>query len=98
MRQGDPGRELFVLLKGTARVVRNGRTLRKLGKGDHFGEISLIDHRPRTASVIAETEAEIMGLSSKSFMTLLDSVPGLAKKAVLALCEYLREAQDGGKR
>lgn len=99
VRQGDPGRELLILLRGSARVIRNGRTVRKLVKGDHFGEISLIDQRPRSASVVAESEVEIMGLSSKSFMTLLDGVPGLAKKTVLALCDYLREAQGApGKR
>ena len=92
-RQGDPGREFYVILKGTAKVKQNNRSIGKLSKGDYFGEISLLDGRVRSASVIAETDVYLMGISSTSFKGLLDSVPGLAKKLVFALCDYLRNAE-----
>jgi CRP/FNR family transcriptional regulator/CRP/FNR family cyclic AMP-dependent transcriptional regulator len=92
-REGDPGREFYVILKGTARVKQKNRTIGKLSKGDYFGEISLLDGRVRSASVIADSDVYLMGISSTSFKQLLDSVPGLAKKLVFALCDYLRNAE-----
>jgi len=97
-RQGDPGREFYVILKGTAKVKQSGRTIATLSKGDHFGEISLIDSRTRTASVVAETDVNLMGVSSTSFKKLLDDVPGLSKKLVFALCDYVRKAEGNKPR
>jgi CRP-like cAMP-binding protein len=97
VREGDPGREFFVILEGQAKVARGGRTLRKLSRGDYFGEVSLLDGQRRTASVVAETELRLMGLNRKSFQALLDSVPGLSQKLLEALCHYVREAEKAHK-
>jgi CRP-like cAMP-binding protein len=56
VRQGDIGDSFYVVLTGQAKVVASGRTVNRLLPGDHFGEISLLDGGPRTASVVAETE------------------------------------------
>ena len=53
MEQGEVGREAFVIVSGNAVVRRNGRKLAELGAGEVVGELSLLDHGPRTASVIA---------------------------------------------
>jgi CRP-like cAMP-binding protein len=55
-RQGARGVEFFFIVEGKALVQKNGKAIRKLTSGDFFGEISLIDREPRTASVIAESD------------------------------------------
>src|SRR5688500_12008580 len=55
VREGGRTETLFVVLEGTARVERGGQTIAHRGPGEFFGEISMIDGRPRAASVIAET-------------------------------------------
>ena len=55
VKEGSQGHTLFVILEGTAKVVRRGRTIRRLGAREVFGDVAVLDHRPRTASVVAET-------------------------------------------
>src|SRR5437899_7493769 len=50
VKEGAAGQTLFVLLEGRAKVTRGGRTIRRLGPGDFFGEVAVMDGRPRTAS------------------------------------------------
>src|SRR4029450_5123593 len=58
-QEGKPGSSFYaVILDGTARVPRRGRTVRKLGPGDYFGELALLTGGPRTASVIAEASPD----------------------------------------
>ncbi len=61
--------------------------------GDFFGEISLIDREPRTATVIAETDMTLLIVHKTSFGQLLDTIPGLQKKMLVSLCKYLRRAE-----
>ena len=62
--QGQTGREAFVLLKGSATVRRNGKKVATLGPGSVVGELSLLDHGPRTASVVADTDCTMLVISS----------------------------------
>jgi CRP/FNR family cyclic AMP-dependent transcriptional regulator len=55
VREGGRTETLFVVLEGTARIVRDGRTIARRNPGEFFGEISMIDGRRRTASVVADT-------------------------------------------
>ncbi|NIN67969.1 MAG: Crp/Fnr family transcriptional regulator, partial [Anaerolineae bacterium] len=57
-----------------------------------FGELSLIDGKPRSATVIAEAPIVLLVIHTRSFGDLLDAIPGLQKKILLALCERLRSA------
>lgn len=75
VRQGDPGETLFVLLEGTARVVRSGRTLARLHSGDFFGEIAVFDKRPRTASVIAVSPVGCLVLHREDLRKMLADEP-----------------------
>lgn len=88
-REGDRGREFYILLEGQARVEKGGKVIGKLGKGDFFGEIAIIDGH-RSATVITETPVKALGMSSKSFDQLLDSAPEITKKLLYAVCAYLR--------
>ena len=89
--QGDVGREAFVIVEGKADVVRNGKTIAQLGPGDCVGELSLLDHGPRTASVIAATDLTVLVLGPREFNGVLDEVPTLTHKVLEALASRVRE-------
>lgn len=97
VRQGEPGDIFYVLVEGEAKVKdANGRTLSRLIPGDFFGEISLMDGGPRTATVVAETNMTALALSRKDFSALLRSEPkvtvGLLKHAAALLRRLERPA------
>ena len=92
--QGDEGVGFHMILSGKARVVVNGRTRDTLGPGKSFGELSVIDRGPRTATVVAETDVTTMSLSSWQFMPILDRNPSIARKIVLELTRRLRDERD----
>lgn len=89
--QGDTGREAFVILSGTASVRRNGRKIASLGMGDPFGEMALLDHGPRTASVVAESELHVFVLTARRFNAVLEEAPGLSRKLMASLASRVRE-------
>src|SRR5204862_4028763 len=59
-RQGEPGRECFVIADGRARATMRGRRSASMGPGDFFGEMSLLDQGPRSATVTAESDMELL--------------------------------------
>lgn len=93
-REGGLAREGFLILEGQARVERAGKRIARLGPGDFFGEMSLIDGKPRSASVTAETPMVLLVLDARSFGALLTDVPPLQKKVLTGLCERLRRADE----
>jgi CRP-like cAMP-binding protein len=78
IRQGEEGETLFVLLDGRAKVVKNGRTVRRVGPGDFVGEISVLNDRPRSASVVAEDEVRSLVLHREALEKLLAKEPKAA--------------------
>ncbi len=89
--QGDAGREAFVIIEGTATVKRNGRKVGVLGPGSSIGEMSLLDHGPRTATVTADTPMTVLVLSAREFGGVIEEVPGLAHKLLIELAKRVRE-------
>jgi CRP/FNR family transcriptional regulator, cyclic AMP receptor protein len=89
--QGDVGREAFIIVEGTADIVRNGTSIAKLGAGDCVGELALLDHGPRTTSVVAETPLTVLVLGPREFSGLLEEVPTLSRKIMEALASRVRE-------
>lgn len=89
--QGDAGREAFVVIEGTATVKRNNRKVATLGPGDAIGELSLLDHGPRTATVTADTDVTLLVLSAREFSGVLEDVPSLAHKLLGELAGQVRE-------
>lgn len=87
--QGSAGREFFVLVEGTADVRKGGRRVNTLGPGDFFGEISLIRHTPRTATVVATSPVRTLVITERSFRTLLEHQPGIQTKVMSALAARL---------
>ena len=87
------GGSVFVLLEGAARVVAGGRTVKRLGPGDVFGEMALLDGRPRSASVVAVTAIVAARLSRQSFLHLVRSDPVIALHVMEMLATRLRDCQ-----
>ena len=92
-QQGDIGQEFMFILEGEARVEKDGKTINRLGPNDFFGEISIVDLQPRTASVIADTPIKLLVIHSRYFKELIEKVPGFAGEVITALCNYIREAR-----
>ncbi|HEY5252961.1 MAG TPA: cyclic nucleotide-binding domain-containing protein [Acidimicrobiales bacterium] len=92
--EGTVGREFFFIVDGTAAVKRNGRKAATLGPGGYFGELSLLDRRPRSATVVSETEMTLLVLEQRRFNGLIDAMPALAHKMLVAMSERLREADN----
>jgi CRP/FNR family cyclic AMP-dependent transcriptional regulator len=97
-KQGSTGREFVFIVDGKAQVKKDGKVIRQISAGDFFGEISMIDGEPRTATVIAETDGTLLLVNSRSFDHLLDAIPGLQKKIMVALCKYIRRAEEAVNR
>lgn len=89
---GDQGDALFVLLDGTAVVERDGREVARLGPGDYFGELSLLDPGPRAASVTVTSDAELAILGVRMFRVLLRDVPTISAKLLADLASRVRDA------
>lgn len=88
-RQGEPGREFFVLLEGTADVKKNSRRVNTLEAGDFFGEIALVSREPRTATVIATSPVRALVITDRSFRRLLDDAPQVQTKVMEAMAQRL---------
>lgn len=88
-RQGAPGREFFVLIEGTADVVKDGNRVNTLEGGDFFGEIALVHHAPRTATVVATSPVRALVVTERNFRRLLDQSPEIQRKVMVALADRL---------
>jgi CRP-like cAMP-binding protein len=94
-REGDLGREFFVIVDGAVSVTKGGEEIRKLGSGDFFGEIALVyDNARRTATVTATTPLRFFVLTRQSFRSLLEHQPEIEEKVMAALEQRLG-ADDG---
>ena len=89
IREGERGREFFVLLEGTADVRKGDRKRRTLKAGDFFGEIALITDAPRTATVTATSPLRVLVVTRRSFERLLDRAPQIRAKVMQALADRL---------
>lgn len=90
VNEGETGVGFHLILSGRAKVVTGKKTIANLGPGDFFGELSLIDRGPRTATVIAHTPLKTLSLVSWEFLPLLDRNPQIARKLLVVICRRLR--------
>jgi CRP/FNR family transcriptional regulator, cyclic AMP receptor protein len=89
-REGDLGREFFVIVEGEVSVTKDGQEIRRLGPGDFFGEIALVyEDARRTATVTAATPLRFFVLTRQSFRSLLEHQPEIEEKVMRALEERL---------
>ena len=91
IREGSVGKEFFVIVGGKARVTRKGRELAKVGPGDFFGELALLDRSPRNATVTALTDLEVVVLAQREFNQALRDVPSMTKKLLVGMARRIHE-------
>jgi CRP-like cAMP-binding protein len=94
VRTGDPGRSFYVLLDGEAKVSRPGGRARRLGVGDYFGEMALLDDAPRSADVVAVGEVLALTIDRPGFTKLLRAEPALSLMLLSTLAGRLRAAES----
>jgi CRP-like cAMP-binding protein len=92
--EGRPGSEFFVIANGRAEATRHGEHLAFLGPGAFFGEMSLLDHGPRSATVTATTSMHLLVLDARAFLGLVADHPAVARKVMRGLAERLRESES----
>lgn len=78
--EGGKGDKFYIIKNGQATVLKKGKPIARLERGDHFGEIALLRDIPRTASIVAETELECLVLSGKTFQGILQANPSLQSR------------------
>jgi CRP/FNR family transcriptional regulator, cyclic AMP receptor protein len=93
MKEGEPGNEAFVIARGNADASIRGKKVATIGPGAIVGELALLDHGPRTATVVAKDDVEALVLDPQSFRTLLHDVPTVAVKVATAIAARLREVE-----
>jgi CRP-like cAMP-binding protein len=97
--KGDPGSSLFVICQGMVKISvpsadGHDAVLNLIGKGDVFGEIALLDGRPRTADVVAITDCELFVIERRDFLPLVKEEPEIALKMIEILCAKLRQTTE----
>ena len=90
IQEGEPGDSFFVAVSGQAKVISGGKTIHRLIPGDHFGEISLLDGRPRSASVVAETPMSLLMVPRPAFLRLVKNDADLARALLASLARMVR--------
>ena len=89
-REGDPAAELFVVKSGTVEIRIGGRLIDTLGERSIFGEMALIDGRPRSATALALADTELIPLGEKGFSLLVAYNPKFALSMLRVMVKHLR--------
>ena len=89
-RQGDPAEELYIVKSGKVEIRLGNRLLDTLPELSIFGEMALIDHRPRSATAVAATDATVVPVSEKQFLFLVGRTPHFALNVMRVLAQRLR--------
>ena len=96
-KEGEPGDEFYVVAEGMAEASIGGRKVGSIPAGSFFGEMSLLDQGPRTATVTAELPMRLVVINARDFNRVLDEVPAISLKIMKGLATRIRTAdQDWG--
>lgn len=93
-REGDPATEAFLVDSGLAEVTVGGQHLAVIGPGETIGEMGLLDHQRRSATVVATTDMHVYVVDARRFQALIDGVPTLARAVLCELAARLRAADE----
>lgn len=94
LRQGEIGTGFFIVVTGRVRVVRDGETIARLGPGEFFGELSVLDQLPRNAQVAADEPTTCIALASWDLEAVLLDEPRIAMAMLRAMAGRLRSITD----
>ena len=97
-REGAEGAECFIVVEGDAKVTLRGKQIATFGPGSVFGEMSLLDGGPRSATVTATSPMRVYVLDRGSFFALLREAPSVTEKVLEALAARLRAAEKAPGR
>ena len=93
VREGVPGNEFYVLVEGTVTASVHGETLARLGAGDFFGEMSLLEHAPRAATITADTDVTLLVAEPRGFSALWSAAPGVGVRMLRTMSSRLRSVE-----
>jgi CRP/FNR family transcriptional regulator, cyclic AMP receptor protein len=93
VKEGDLGETLFVVLEGSAKVIRGRKRVGEVVPGDFFGELSTIDGGPRTATVVAETPMRVLRLFRRTLDALIRDEPQLTLKLLDGIVRRFRQVE-----
>jgi CRP-like cAMP-binding protein len=91
-REGQPGREFYVIADGEAEVMSGDQVLATLRSGEFFGEMALVDGKPRSATVVACTPMTLYVFDPREFFSLVQDFPPVARRILAEMAERLRHA------
>jgi CRP/FNR family cyclic AMP-dependent transcriptional regulator len=89
--KGSPAKEMFLVRTGRVAIQVGGKTVEEVEAGGIFGEMALIDHAPRSASVIAAEDCELIPIDERLFVILVQDAPYFALDVMRVLAERLRK-------
>jgi CRP/FNR family cyclic AMP-dependent transcriptional regulator len=93
--QGRMADEVFLVSEGEADVLVGGRPVAQISAGESIGEMAVVDHWPRSASVVARTQMRLYHIPAEQFLTMLDQVPTVARALIQLLSARLRRLDIG---
>ena len=91
-RENESGNECYIVVEGQATVTIGGQHVATIESGGFFGEMALLDGGPRIATVTAATDMELLVLSRREFLELIDQVPSVTRRLLEGLGARLRDA------
>ncbi len=91
--EGEPGDVMYAVVEGQVNIVRKGQVLERIGEGGIFGELALLDERPRSASAIAAgANCKVAVIDLKRFSMLVQQTPYFAVEVMRVMAERMRRA------
>jgi CRP-like cAMP-binding protein len=93
-KEGQQGYEFIIVLEGEVEVRQHGEVIAKRGAGDYFGEIALLDNRPRTATVVATTPVVIEVIERREFLGLVADNPEISQTIMATMAQRLEQLDE----
>lgn len=93
-REGDEGRDMFVVLSGCIEIVVRGQMVETVESGGIFGEMALVDHRPRIATAVVKSDAKVVRIDEKRFLFLVQQNPFFSLQVMAVIAERLRRMDE----
>jgi CRP/FNR family transcriptional regulator, cyclic AMP receptor protein len=90
-KEGTEGYEFLIILSGEIEVIRGGDVISMTGPGGYVGEIALLEHRPRTATLVTKTECVLEVINRLEFATLLEDEPEIGTQIKATAAERIAE-------
>lgn len=93
-REGEPGDTMFAVLSGAVDIIIHGKSVETVEAGGVFGEMALIEDRPRVAAAVVKEDAKIVAIDRKRFMFLVQQNPFFALQLMKVMAERLRRMDE----